>query len=160
MEDAISEGRGEQEAALSDDDTITRDTPSMVTGSNTTASELTKADRDGRLLALENRIGLTPHTTKDLLSILDEAVGWDVNRAEAFFHRWQADRRNRRSWQDGLRTDEEDDISEPKSPNYKTSTEDVLGPVYLGGYTIDEHLSAMAHVEIELSDGLMGDDFT
>lgn len=148
-EDTINEDRSEQEAAQSDDE---------ITGPE--AGALTSADRDGRLLALENRIGPTPHTAKDLLLILDEAVDWDVNRAEAFFRRWQADRRNRRTWQDGWSTDGEDDMSEPKSPNHETSTEDVLGPTYLGGYTIDEHLSAMAHVEIELPNGLMGDDFT
>lgn len=122
------------------------------------ADGLTRSDRDGRLLALENRIGPTPHTTKDLPKILEEAVDWDVDRAEAFFHHWQASSRNRRTWQDPSDMEEEDDISEPKSPNCGPSTEDVLGPAYLGGYTIDEHLSTMAHIEIDLPVTLTGED--
>lgn len=160
IEEADNEVQSEDEATQvrNNPDTAGTNPASPLTSASN--DELTPNDKSHRFLAFENRIGPTPHTTKDLLSIL-KAVDWDVDHSEALFHHWQADRRSRRSWGDHLKagSEEGETTNVPQSPDYEPSTEDVLGPTYIGGYTIDEHLSSLSDVSVDLPGKLMGATF-
>lgn len=130
----------------------------------TQTGQLSQAEREARQRAFRNRIGATPHTTSMLVTILQD-LNWNVDRAEAFFRMYQANLRNRRrffneaaeSVDDGGQESEPEDQAGPEDgPDHKPTNQDVLGPEYPGGFTIQEHLEDIDVDRIRLPNTIPG----
>lgn len=98
-----------------------------------------------------------------LLTILQD-LNWNVDRAEAFFRMYVANLRNRRRFfneaTESMDNDEESEASiqaaPDDTPNDEPSGEDVLGPEYPGGFTVQEHLENIDIDRISLPNTILG----